>query len=388
MLSLEDIFIAYYDCRTNKRNTTGALEFELHYETECIHLYNEIVNRQYILRPNTAFIVRDPVKREIFASHFRDRIVHHFLARKLEAYLERVYIHDVYNSRKEKWTHYWISRVEKFLRSASKNCTEDVYILKLDISWFFMSIDKQLLSTKIESIVKRYIPKEEQEVILYLTKIILFSDVKENVIIYGNRTDWIGLPKSKSLFYAKEGKWLPIWNLTSQIFANIYMHEFDMFIKKTLHIQYYWRYVDDFILIHKDKEYLRSCIWEIRLFLQEHLGLTLHPKKIYLQHYKKWVLFLWTYIKPWRIYTGKRTKGNFYNLIQKINIRLIQDDILSEEEIERILSQVNSYLGLMSHTKSYRLRQKVSMLFHEKFTHFFEWNTIFSQISLKKNALK
>jgi len=69
-----------------------------------------------------------------------------------------------------------------------------------------MSIDKQLLSTKIESIVKRYIPKEEQEVILYLTKIILFSDVKENVIIYGNRTDWIGLPKSKSLFYAKEGK--------------------------------------------------------------------------------------------------------------------------------------------------------------------------------------
>lgn len=133
MLSLEDIFIAYYDCRRNKRNTTGALEFELHYETECIQLYEEIMNRQYTLRPNTAFIVRDPVQREIFASHFRDRIVHHFLARKLETYLERIYIYDVYNSRKEKGTHFGIERVSYFLRSATKNYTENAYILKLDI---------------------------------------------------------------------------------------------------------------------------------------------------------------------------------------------------------------------------------------------------------------
>ena len=100
MLLLEDVFTAYYDCRANKRNTIGALEFELHYERECITLYDEIRSQRYLLQPSTAFIVRDPVQREIFASHFRDRVVHHLIARRLTPILERVLIHDVYSSRK------------------------------------------------------------------------------------------------------------------------------------------------------------------------------------------------------------------------------------------------------------------------------------------------
>lgn len=102
MFLLEDIFRAYYDCRRNKRNTLGALEFELHYETECIRLFNDIIHKRYVLLPNTAFIVRDPVQREILASHFRDRIVHHLIASRLEPHLEKLLIHDVYSSRKEK----------------------------------------------------------------------------------------------------------------------------------------------------------------------------------------------------------------------------------------------------------------------------------------------
>lgn len=100
MFSLSDIFTAYYNCRAHKRNTIGALEFELHYESECIKLYDEIMSRQYILQPCAAFIVRDPVQREIFASHFRDRVVHHLIAHRLNPILERVLIHDVYSSRK------------------------------------------------------------------------------------------------------------------------------------------------------------------------------------------------------------------------------------------------------------------------------------------------
>ena len=100
MFSLSDIFTAYYDCRANKRNTIGALEFELHYERECMALWDEIESRRYRLQPCTAFIVRDPVQREIFASHFRDRVVHHLIARRLTPILERVLIHDVYSSRK------------------------------------------------------------------------------------------------------------------------------------------------------------------------------------------------------------------------------------------------------------------------------------------------
>ncbi len=102
MFSLPDIFTAYYDCRAHKRNTIGALEFELHYERECINLWDEIESCTYRLQPCTAFIVRDPVQREIFASHFRDRVVHHLIARRLTPIIERVLIHDVYNSRRGK----------------------------------------------------------------------------------------------------------------------------------------------------------------------------------------------------------------------------------------------------------------------------------------------
>ena len=359
MFLLEDIFRAYYDCRKNKRNTLGALEFELHYETECIRLFDDIIHRRYTLLPNTAFIVRDPVQREILASHFRDRIVHHLIASRLEPHLEKLLIHDVYSSRKGKWTHYGIKRIETFMRSVSDNYQRDAYVLKLDISGFFTGINRELLFQKIQTIICRYIPPDEQDILLYLLSIVIFTDIKKNIRIKWNKTDWVWLPKSKSLFCAKHWCGLPIGNLTSQIFSNIYMHEFDIFIKKTLKIQYYGRYVDDFILIHQDKEYLKECIPKIRQYLIENLWLTLHPKKIYLQPVQNGVLFLWTYIKPWRKYVGRRTKWNFYECIDDINKRLQNIDPLSDAEKNRILAQVNSYLWLMSHADSYKLRKKM-----------------------------
>ena len=436
MFSLSDIFTAYYDCRRHKRNTYGALEFELHYESECIRLYEEIMERRYTLRPCTAFIVRDPVQREIFASHFRDRVVHHLIARRLDPYLERLLIHDVYSSRTWKGTHYGIRRIAKFIRSASENYQKDAYILKLDISWFFMGIEKELLFDKIVSIITRYwewqkqteqdfslrskwqepwIPQDEQDILLYLIRTIIFSDAKRDLIIHGSRIDWIWLPKSKSLFYARAWCGLPIGNLTSQLFANIYMHEFDMYVKKILKIYYYGRYVDDFILIHHDREYLKACISDIRAFLMSHLALTLHPKKIYLQHYTKGVLFLGTYILPCRKYVWKRTKGNFYRCIEEINakIRTEQDfsqsskwqeqgqiphtsewqsiwqkwqkqDRFTDEENMQILARVNSYLGLMSHTDSYRLREHMMGSLYRGFWKYFSRESTHEKIILKK----
>lgn len=388
MFLLEDIFNAYYDCRRNKRNTLGALEFELHYETECIRLFNDIIHKRYVLLPNTAFIVRDPVQREILASHFRDRIVHHLIASRLEPHLEKLLIHDVYSSRKEKWTHYGIKRIEKFMRSVSDNYQREAYILKLDISGFFMSIDKQLLYDKIKSIARRYIKEDEQETLHYLLHNVIFTDIKANIRIKWNKTDWVWLPKSKSLFYAKHWCGLPIWNLTSQIFSNIYMNEFDVFIKKTLKIQYYGRYVDDFILIHRDKEYLKSCLPKIRQFLIENLWLTLHPKKIYLQPVQNGVLFLGTYIKPWRKYVGRRTKWNFYECINFINKRLQNIDPLSDTEKNRILAQVNSYLWFFQHSNSYMLRSKMVWLFKKDFWDYFDVDELFIKITIKKNPQK
>ncbi len=384
MFSLSDIFEAYYDCRRHKRNTYGALEFELHYESECITLYHEIMERRYTLRPCTAFIVRDPVQREIFASHFRDRVVHHLIARRLDPILERVLIHDVYNSRKGKWTHYGIRRIERFIRSASDNYQRDAYILKLDIAGFFMSIDREILYEKIRTIVERYTLKDEQDTFLSLIRIIIFSNPRKWVKICGKKSDWIGLPKSKSLFYAQPGCGLPIGNLTSQLFSSIYMHEADMFVKKTLKIQYYGRYVDDFVLIHSDREYLRSCIAITRDFLHKQLWLILHPKKIYFQHYSKWVLFLGTYIKPWRKYSGKRTKWNFYRCIEDINRRLSHPEPLSDTEKNHILAILNSYLGLLRHTCSYGLRNKFMWLLAEDFSLYFDYEKDWTKISIKK----
>lgn len=386
MFSLSDIFTAYYDCRANKRNTLGALEFELHYESECIKLWNEIQNKTYKLQSCTTFIVRDPVQREIFASHFRDRVVHHLIARRLTPILERLLIHDVYSSRKWKGIHYGIKRVDHFMGSCSENYSQDTYVLKLDISGFFLSIDREILWKKIETLIIKSIDSDDQEIMLYLIRSIIFTDVREWVIVAWDRIDWIWLPRNKSLFYATKWCGLPIGNLTSQLFANIYMHEFDIFVQKTLKVKYYGRYVDDFILIHIDREYLKSCISVIRNFLIQQLWLTLHPRKIYLQHISKWVLFLGTFIKPWRKYIGKRTKWNFHELIRIINTRLSDPAPLSGLEQDRILAQMNSYLGLLSHTESYRLRSKMIGMLDEIFWEYFTQSDDLTKISIQKRV--
>jgi hypothetical protein len=270
------------------------------------------------------------------------------------------------------------------MRSCSENYSWDAYVLKLDISGFFMSIDREILWNKIEVLIRKYISPDELEMLLYLIRTILFTDVRERVIIAWDRMDWIWLPRNKSLFYTRSGCGLPIGNLTSQLFANIYMHQFDTFVKKTLKVKHYGRYVDDFVLIHTDRDYLKSCIPIIREFLREQLGLTLHPRKIYLQHISKWVLFLGTFIKPYRRYIGKRTKGNMYELIRNINTRLSDPTRLSDLEQDRILSQMNSYLGLLSHTESYRFRSKMISILDERFWEYFTRSEDIKKISIRK----
>src|SRR5690606_29477428 len=124
--------------------------------------------------------------------------------------------------------------------------------------------------------------------------------------------------------------------------------------------QYYGRYVDDFVLIHPDREFLKSKIKDIRFYLKRELGLDLHPKKIYLQHYQKGVAFLDTFIKPYRTYIGKRAKHNFYMAIQDWN-RLMAENKgrLEKPELIKFIATMNSYLGTLKHHKTYYLRKKL-----------------------------
>jgi hypothetical protein len=173
------------------------------------------------------------------------------------------------------------------------------------------------------------------------------------------------------LFHSPKDTGLAIWNLTSQLFANIYLDSLDKYIKYELGFHYYWRYVDDFIIIDTGKQKILSAIPQIKDFLSEKLYLTLHPKKIYFQHYAKWVQFLGAYIKPYRTYIRKRTIGNFYKRIQTINELLQAKNTITFETKDKIISIVNSYLWTAKHYKTYKIRKKMFKNFYARFRNYF-----------------
>lgn len=179
--------------------------------------------------------------------------------------------------------------------------------------------------------------------IIKLSKQVIFNDPTKNCIIKGYKSDWVNLPQTKSLFYSKPNCGLPVGNLTSQVFANFYMDSFDHYMKHDLKIRYYGRYVDDFVIVHEDKEYLKKLIPILSEYLQTVLQVTIHPKKIYLQHYSKGVKFSGTVILPKHIYIADRTKGNFYNAIEKQN-QIARNHKPTKEEQQAFQSSMNSYL--------------------------------------------
>jgi RNA-directed DNA polymerase len=357
-IKLEELFEAYFACRSNKRNTINAIAFETDYENNLVQLCEEINNGTYQIGKSIAFIVSYPVKREIFAADFRDRIVHHWLINKLNPLLEAAFIYDSYACRVGKGTRLGIKRVASFIKYASKKYTQDCYILKLDILGYFMHINRNILFEKLQLFIHQHYKCDDKSLLISLCQKIIYNDPTKNCIIKGKKSNWDSIPKNKSLFHSPPNSGLPIGNLTSQVFANFYMNHFDQYLKKELKVSLYGRYVDDFVIIHSDKEYLKSLLPVITFFLQSHLQLTLHPKKIYLQHYSKGVQFLGTVIKPNRIYIANRTKGNFYNAIQKHN-KVVESAKPTKAEISSFLSSMNSYLGIMKHYKTYKLRKRM-----------------------------
>jgi len=382
-LSIVEVFEAYFNCRSNKRNTANAIAFEIDYEHNLVQLCEEINNGTYQIGRSIAFIVDNPVKREIFAADFRDRVVHHLIFNKLNPLFEKQFIHDSYSCRVGKGTHFGIQRIDKFIRQCSANYTKDCYILKLDLQGFFMSINKNIIFEKLEHFIQQKYNATDKELIVELCRKTIYNDPTQNCIIKGKRNDWNNLPETKSLFHSKPNCGLPIGNLTSQVFANFYMDSFDHYVKYDLKIRYYGRYVDDFVIVHESKEYLKNLIPKLSDYLQTELHVTIHPKKIYLQHYSKGLKFLGTVILPNRIYIANRTKGNFYTAIEKQN-QIARDHKPNKEEQAAFLSSMNSYLGIMKHYNSYKLRKE--MLF--KNLSAWWWNYVYLSDGICKFEMK
>ena len=357
-IALQELFEAYFSCRSNKRNTVNAIAFEIDYESNLVKLCEEINNGTYQVGRSIAFIVNKPVTREIFAADFRDRVVHHLIINKLNPLFEKQFIHDSYSCRIGKGTNFGIGRLDKFIRQCSANYTKDCYILKLDLQGFFMSINKLILFKKLAEFITEKYHEPDKPLLIELCNKTIFNDSTKNCIIKGKRSDWDDLPANKSLFHSPPNCGLPIGNLTSQVFANFYMDKFDHYIKHDLGIRYYGRYVDDFVIVHENKDYLKKLIPNLSEFLQSELQGTIHPKKIYLQHFSKGVKFLGTVILPNRIYIANRTKGNFYNTIEKQN-QIARDHKPTKDEQSAFQSSMNSYLGIMKHYKTYKLRKEM-----------------------------
>lgn len=347
---LTDLFAAYYQARKNKRNTASQVRFEKDLAKNLISLYDDVKSQNYRPGRSMCFIISDPVKREIFASSFRDRIIHHYLYNKLEPVFEPVFICDSYSCRKGKGTLYGINRFVHHIRSCTNNFHREAYVLKLDIEGYFMNIDRkklfEIVSSRIDTLLwKSMLPADfDYDTVMFLLRKVIFNNPAKGCRIKGSKADWIGLPQSKSLFHSPPGCGLPIGNLTSQLFSNIYLNELDQYVKRGLKFHHYGRYVDDMYLMDTSVGKLLSANESISTFLSENLSLRLNNTKTRISKSTDSSKFLGALISPSGVYISKSTRRRME--------RKVIDAICAEENPFLLRAKVNSYVGHLSHFKT------------------------------------
>lgn len=237
---LFDLYYAFQCAKKHKSSKEYVKVFEKDLHKNLVELRDEIYERRYKPQPSVCFIITDPKKREIFAANFRDRIVHHLYYNYTYDLFNRTFIEDSYSCRKGKGTHYGMGRLEKHIRQESENYSKKTYVLKMDIKGYFIHINRPLLlsivSDTFDKMRYRKVSKDSKfiydnvldfDMLKYLSKEIILLNPIENCIIRSRKCEWNTLDKSKSLFYSDEGCGLPIGNLTSQLFSNVYLNVLD-----------------------------------------------------------------------------------------------------------------------------------------------------------------
>lgn len=312
--SIEHLLQAWIEFKKGKRNRKDVQIFERFLEDNLFTLSQQLKAKTYKHASYTAFNIYDPKFRHIHKAEVSDRIVHHAIVSVIEPIFDKTFIYDSYSCRVNKGTHKAVKRLFLFIRKVSKNYKVSCFCLKLDIKKFFESVDHTILLT----LIKKQIQDKD---CLWLIESIL---------------------KSFSI-----GKGIPIGNLTSQIFANIYMNELDQFIKHDLKIKYYIRYTDDFVIISDRKEYLLDLISKIEIFLQTKLKLFLHEKKVIIRKYTHGVDFLGYIVLPHYILPRTKTKRRMFKKL-KLKINSAHFD-----------QSLQSYLGYLKHANAYEVAEKL-----------------------------
>lgn len=327
IISLENLLLAWQEFRRGKRNKFDVQVFEFSLEDNLFSLHESLREKFYVPAQYTAFYVRDPKLRHIHKACVVDRVLHHAVFRVLDPLFDNGFIFDSYSCRVGKGTHRAVSQLETFCRKLSGNNHRNIFVLKCDVRRFFDSVDHRIL---LEIIAKKIKDKDT----LWLIKRIIES------------------------FEKGDGKGLPLGNVTSQLFANIYLNELDQFMKHTLKVKYYLRYCDDFVILGESEVRLSSMISAIDDFLKNQLKLALHPDKILLRKYHQGIDFLGYVVLP--SYRVLRTKTK-RRMLAKVHRK--QEDwkrgLISELSFHQ---SAQSYLGILIHCKGYRIRKKVVAL--------------------------
>ena len=347
---LGELVRAFYLARKAKRSTNDEQRFEQRLYENLLELRDDILDGTYKPGSGIAFIVHDPVIREIFAAPFRDRVVHHFLFNGVAEWWDRRLIYDCYSCRVGKGTLFGVKRFAYHLKSVTENYTRPAYALKLDVQGYFMSLPRGGLFERIVWGLDRQFPKKGPRYEIYkrVWKEIIFDDPTTRVRKRGSLEEWDKLPKSKSLFCQPEGKGIVIGNLSSQLLSNIYLDLLDRFVTFDLGYKHYGRYVDDFFILVTEEEFPRAKK-DLRLISEflTSLGLKLHPKKIHIQEVSKGTEFLGMVIYPGRVVPGKRIMRNYQKALYQVQIGF------------KDASDMVSYMGLLKHVDSFKGQRRV-----------------------------
>jgi len=325
--TLEDLVTAYRDCRRNKRNSASALAFEQHVERNLAALYRGLLDGTYSPGPSVCFVVMHPKPREVWAADFRDRIVHHLLYNRIAPRFHARFIAASCACIPGRGTLYAGQHLEHDVRAITHNWSRPAFYLKCDLANFFVAIDKRVLFDQLA----RHVTEPWW---LALARQVLFHDPRPDVDVRSPAHVLARVPPHKSLFNAPVHCGLPIGNLSSQFFANVYLNGLDQFIKHQVGARRYVRYVDDFILLHESTAWLRDAHDAIEAFLPERLGANLNPRKTILQPIARGIDFVGHIVKPWRREVRPR--------IVTAALRRIEDMPAPD-----VVQAVNSYMGLL-----------------------------------------
>lgn len=327
IISLENLFSAWDKFSSDKRKKKDVQRFEFELEKNIFQLRRELVGKQYRHEPYTSFYIQDPRQRHIHKASVRDRVFHHAVFRILNPIFEPTFIGTSLSCREGKGTHKGVYLLDQITKKVSRNNHKQCFVLKCDVRKFFGTVDHTILIYLISRKIK-------DKDTMWLMKEIIGSFQS----------------KYSNLFQAKG---LPIGNLTSQLFANIYLNGFDQFMKHTLKVKNYIRYTDDFVIIANDKNYLENLIEPIKKFLYDELALELHPKKVTIRKLHSGIDFLGYIIFPYHRLLRTKTKKR---ILRKLRIRVVKykSGLISRKTLEQSLQ---SYLGVLSHANTYRLSQ-------------------------------